>query len=332
MKLSTVCGMVATLLFCGIATSARAFELDVPVDCKLGTDCFIQNYVDQGKGTDYQDFRCRPLSYDGHKGTDFRIPVWLKDGKATHVLASADGVVKNVRDGVPDALLGAAGKPDITDKECGNGVLIEHKGGWKTQYCHLRKGSVAVKPGQKVKSGEVLGSIGLSGETAFPHVHLQVTDPKGNFIDPFNAQPMESGCTPVKTQLWSDKALKHISVVDTGFLAGGVASTPVALMEVLTGNYQNKTLARDTPAIVLWGLTFGLEKGDKLTMLLFDPSGKTFVEHTDEIKEFKAQYLQFIGKKHSDPKPWAVGHYEGMISVQRGKDTLINQSIGFEVK
>jgi murein DD-endopeptidase MepM/ murein hydrolase activator NlpD len=324
-------GLVAVML-CIHTPRAEAFELSLPVDCTLGKDCFIQNYVDQGKGKAHQDFRCRPLSYDGHKGTDFRIPVMRPADQNTRVIASADGVVKNVRDGVPDAVLGEKGKPSTTNVECGNGIVIDHEGGWQTQYCHLRQGSVKVKAGQSVKVGDVLGEIGLSGQTEFPHVHLSVRNPKGEAIDPFNAHVMETGCTPSKKQLWSTNALSKISVEDSGFLSGGVAPRPVKVTEIINGDFQTRTLPSNAPAIVFWTLSYGLQKGDQLTLLLFDPKGETFVENTTTIDGFKAQYLQFIGKKNSKSLPWAKGTYEGIITVKRGKDTVINQSIPFKVQ
>src|SRR5690606_21465600 len=45
-----------------------------PVNCDVGRDCFIQQYVDHDAGDGYSDYRCGPLSYDTHKGTDIRIP------------------------------------------------------------------------------------------------------------------------------------------------------------------------------------------------------------------------------------------------------------------
>lgn len=42
--------------------------------------------------------------------------------------------------------------------------------------CHLRRGSLAVRPGDPVRAGEVLGRCGNSGNSTEPHVHLQVMD------------------------------------------------------------------------------------------------------------------------------------------------------------
>jgi murein DD-endopeptidase MepM/ murein hydrolase activator NlpD len=41
-------------------------------------------------------------------------------------------------------------------------------------YAHLKRGSVTVKPGQRVHRGEVLGELGNTGNTSAPHLHIQV--------------------------------------------------------------------------------------------------------------------------------------------------------------
>ena len=53
-------------------------------------------------------------------------------------------------------------------------MLIDHGGGWRTQYCHMRQGSVRVRKGDRVRDRQRLGTIGLSGKTEFPHLHLSV--------------------------------------------------------------------------------------------------------------------------------------------------------------
>jgi D-3-phosphoglycerate dehydrogenase len=58
---------------------------------------------------------------------------------------------------------------EIAGRECGNGVVIAHEDGWETQYCHMRRGSVAVQPGERVARGQTLGLVGcgrIGGATA----------------------------------------------------------------------------------------------------------------------------------------------------------------------
>lgn len=57
------------------------------------------------------------------------------------VVAAAPGRVRGVRDGVSDASVRDTGTEAVKDRECGNGVLIEHGDGWETQYCHLQRAS-----------------------------------------------------------------------------------------------------------------------------------------------------------------------------------------------
>ncbi len=85
-----------------------------------------------------------------HKGIDI----------ATHygnsVVATADGLVIET----------------TKDKIGGNTVKITHWGGFTTVYCHLSK--FLVKPGQRVKRGEVIGLVGKTGKALGPHVHYEV--------------------------------------------------------------------------------------------------------------------------------------------------------------
>lgn len=58
----------------------------------------------------------------------------------------------------------------------GNHVLLELGDGPVVAVCHLRRDSVRVQVGQRVRVGEVLGRCGNSGNSTEPHVHLQAID------------------------------------------------------------------------------------------------------------------------------------------------------------
>ena len=57
----------------------------------------------------------------------------------------------------------------------GNHVMIESAGLF-VALCHLKRGSVRVRPGQWVECGEVLGACGNSGNSTEPHLHVQAMD------------------------------------------------------------------------------------------------------------------------------------------------------------
>ena len=69
-------------------------------------------------------------------------------------VAAAPGIVTSARDGADEHfLLNAEVRKSIGRKAYGNRVIIEHTGGWESQYWHLRKGSITVKLGDRVARG-----------------------------------------------------------------------------------------------------------------------------------------------------------------------------------
>lgn len=58
----------------------------------------------------------------------------------------------------------------------GNHVIVRHEDGTVAVYAHLRRGSVAVKPGQRVEVGDQLGEVGNTGNSSEPHLHVHLMD------------------------------------------------------------------------------------------------------------------------------------------------------------
>lgn len=103
----------------------------------------------------YYGFKLRP-----HRGTDFAAPV------GTPILATADGVVTK------------------SEHRGGNGnyVKIQHSGTYETQYLHMKARNVKV--GNHVSQGDVIGWIGMTGNTSGPHVCYRFWK-NGKEVDPF---------------------------------------------------------------------------------------------------------------------------------------------------
>ena len=157
--------VIRTLLILAISLAAHSAAGDVslhqPIDCTLGSTCYIQQYVDADPGPGATDHTCGTLSYNTHKGTDFALPSLAAMQAGVNVLATASGSVLGIRDNMPDTGLTDATAGTVKGRECGNGVMIEHGDGWVTQYCHMKRGSITVRPDQIVSPGTILGQVAL---------------------------------------------------------------------------------------------------------------------------------------------------------------------------
>jgi murein DD-endopeptidase MepM/ murein hydrolase activator NlpD len=86
-----------------------------------------------------------------HAGMDFAASV------GTEIYATGDGVVV---------------RADADASGYGNHVRINHGYGYLTLYGHMSK--ISVRPGQKVKRGDVIGLVGNTGKSVGPHLHYEV--------------------------------------------------------------------------------------------------------------------------------------------------------------
>lgn len=288
--------------------AAGAFDLALPVDCTLGQDCYIQQYVDHDSSTGARDFLCGTLSYDGHEGTDFGIPTLADIARGVPVLAAAPGVVAGLRDGMPDVVMGDPDAAAIDGRECGNGVLIRHADGWETQYCHLRQGSVRVAQGDRVQTGDVLGLVGLSGMTEFPHLHLTVRR-DGEVIDPFAPDGAVTCGTPPPETLWS---------VPPAYVAGGILTLGFAAdvpdYDAIKAGATVPPPGRDT-GLVAWGYFFGGQAGDTVTIAIDGPGGSV-IDHSALIDSKQGLFFRAAGKRRPDGG-WPPGNYTAAITLLR---------------
>ncbi len=132
----------------------------------------------------YYGYKVRP-----HRGTDYAAPV------GTPIIATADGTVTE------------------STRRGGNGkyVKIRHNGTYSTQYLHMKKQKV--KKGEFVRQGDVIGWVGMTGNTGGPHVCYRFWK-NGAQVDPLReklptAEPIADSLkikyldhiAPIKTQL-----------------------------------------------------------------------------------------------------------------------------------
>lgn len=308
------------LILCSLAATPAAgeFSLELPVDCVLDESCHIQQFVDHDPTSEASDFMCGRLTYDGHKGTDFALPSLAEQAAGVAVIAAASGTVVAVRDGMADALQIDASAPDVTDRECGNGVVIRHPDGWETQYCHLANGSVAVQQNQQVSTGDTLGMIGLSGRTQFPHLHLSVRK-NGQVVDPF-ALNAEAVCAPERQDvLWSS----DIATPQGGLIAIGFADHVPTFDAIKAGTADAAALRTDAP-VVLWAYLFGGRVGDTITFTIQN-AGTTLLSETVTLERNQAALFRAIGRR-APAQGWPQGAVEGTVTHERDGQRIDSQS------
>jgi murein DD-endopeptidase len=97
-------------------------------------------------------------------------------GYNADVLAVSDGVVAAIRQDFTESATLSAHPDYKPDEATGNYISIDIGNGNVAFYEHLKPGSIKVKPGQKVRKGEVIASLGFTGQTTGPHLHFHVAD------------------------------------------------------------------------------------------------------------------------------------------------------------
>lgn len=299
-------------------------QLALPIACRIGQNCAIQHYVDIDPTPGIGDYHCGARTYDKHDGTDFRIRSMADARRGVAVLAAADGTVLSLRDGMPDISVKIAGPASVAGRECGNGVVIDNGSGVQTQYCHMLRGSLAVKPGQAVKAGTPLGKVGMSGDAEFPHLHFIVRQ-AGKAIDPF-AYGAKPGACGGGRNLWAPSAGLADAYWAGEVLNSGFATGPVAMAAVEeNGADQLPRPSRDAPALVAFVRAIGLQGGDVQILSLAAPDGTILSENRAQpLDRNKAQWLIFAGKKRP-AAGWPAGRYAAHYVVTRGGKTVIEQ-------
>ena len=111
-------------------------------------------------------------------GDSLRNESYLAQGE--EALAVAAGTVVAVKDGIPENVPGVNSRavPITLETVGGNFVIIDIGDGRYAFYAHLQPGSLRVKPGDRVRRGQVVGLVGNSGNSTEPHLHFHIADGK----------------------------------------------------------------------------------------------------------------------------------------------------------
>lgn len=109
-------------------------------------------------------FRLHPILhvFRLHAGIDLTCP------RGTNIFVTADGVVREA---------------GYTSGGYGNKILVDHGYGYRTLYGHCDK--IFVKAGDRVKRGDIIGTVGSTGLSVAPHLHYEV-HVNGKAVNPIN--------------------------------------------------------------------------------------------------------------------------------------------------
>jgi murein DD-endopeptidase MepM/ murein hydrolase activator NlpD len=181
------------------------------VDTDKRDNGFVVNYLGHGS-----------VQYDGHDADDFYFP---DQPIGTYIYAAADGIAH-------------------ASTHRGNGVWIEHAGGYVTVYWHLDKfskkfrGKVNTGEGVRVRAGDLIGSSGKSGfVSGTPHLHFEVRH-NGKQVDPYGWYgPGADPCTAyaaceASVWLWSDDLAGEFDFTPPGAAAPPDRTAPLAALTV----------------------------------------------------------------------------------------------------
>ncbi|GHA37726.1 peptidase M24 [Devosia pacifica] len=108
-----------------------------------------------------------------HTGTDLAAP------SGTPIYSAGDGVVA------------FAGR----QSGYGNKVEIEHVNGYETGYAHMRGFAEGMRPGVRVRQGQLIGYVGSTGYSTGPHLHFEIKI-NGNFVDALSVKLPRENALP----------------------------------------------------------------------------------------------------------------------------------------
>lgn len=286
-----------------------------PIKCPEDVACWIVDYVDRDRSRNALDYKCGLLTSDRHKSTDFAVSDIAAVRLGVPVVATAAGKIVGVRNNMEDRSSEPKEKSTSRKRTCGNGVLIEHQEGWTSQYCHLRKDSVTVEVDQEVGEGQIIGMVGLSGQTEYPHLSFTVRHDKAE-VDPFVGLESSNECVLGSQQLWKNPSDPVLAYIAPNVIRGGFSDLRPSVKGPAPVIEDRPAMSRQIRSIYLWADFEGLRPHDELWFRIFSPDGNQVLEHKTPIKDHhfgKRVYIEFQKRQEI----WSGGQYRGSMTLRR---------------
>lgn len=315
------------------ALAQEAPKFSLPISCEPHKTCFIQSYPDHDAGPDFRDYACGTTTYDGHKGTDFRLLSATAAAKGVPVMASADGVIKGMRDGMDDFLIPDNAHSLVANRECGNGVVIDHGGGLETQYCHMKKGSLQVKKGDAVTRGQRLGDVGYSGLAEFAHVHFEVRK-DGKVLDPFTGREQANACEMVPqttATLWMPDVSAAFPSANSEII-DAIFAARVPTASELEADDQPPRPDGQSSELYFVARIANIRRGDTVRVVLTGPSNFNYSSTSQPLQRDRGMHLAFGSAKTGASGHLPEGVYAGKIELLRDAKVIGERSGDITIK
>ncbi len=296
----------------GLQKNAFTTQLNWPLQAGGGlTDCsfyFISAHVDQDfTATNFKDYNCGSITYDGHKGTDIAIgpfPFYKMDNNQVQVIAAAAGTIVQWHDGEFDRQCLGSGS-----NATANSIIVQHSDGSCALYWHMKSGSLTNKGvGQTVVAGEYLGVVGSSGSSSGPHLHFEVWS--GNTSATYN-DPFSGSCNSLNASSWwtvqkpyVEPAIVKASVHTTDYIAPACGVTETSNESTsYTIPFQGQGM---TPGYAKFYIFIRNEtSGNVATMKILNPNASVFNTWTSTSNST----YKFSYKAYSKLLPTVQGTY-----------------------
>lgn len=199
----------------------------------------------------------------------------------------------------------------------------------------MLKDSITIKENQEVKKGQVLGFVGLSGKTEFPHLHITVK--RNNIVlDPFlGTEPSinyncNNSSQTDKASLWDDATYAKLKYIDTAILNFYTTTKIPTKFLARTGQYRESTIDKNSKNIILWADIMGVQKGDNILFEIVDTNGNNVFKSIQEVPKKYVLYFIYAGERLNKNK-FSKGEYTSKLTLTRDNKVVTSSSKSISV-